>query len=388
MPLVGKGYLLQQGNSEISSTHPAPPSPPRNYFASIDGLRLLASVNIVLFHLERAGALYHLHGSPGWLFSLLKAPAFHASLFFILGGFIYGVKFAGREQAFNSRSFFRKRLKALYPLHVVTTLLMVLLCVFSDAVINIPRLAFSVFLHLSGTWAFWPQKAYMLNSPAWALSAFFLCYLLLGPTIRITARLATRPSLILAMVCAAVPIFLWSGLYAFIQRPEWYHFFHVFAPIRFCEFVLGILLARMYLLNPVRSAIPSFVNDLIFIGIVTCIYYIAQWEGHSPDGLKFFQYHSLMIPLYAILVYRMVRADGIVAWFFALKPVRSIGMCSFYPYLLHIPLSSLTCFVALRAFGKNGLFHEPLPLIIFMLILYVGSALVWQKFRTGRSKKS
>jgi peptidoglycan/LPS O-acetylase OafA/YrhL len=342
----------------------------------------------VLFHLERAGALDHLHGSPGWLFAPLKGPAFHASLFFILGGFIYGVKFAGKERTFDTRAFFRKRLNALYPLHVMTTLLMVFLCIWSDAIINFPRLAFSVFLHLTGTWAFWPQKAYMLNSPAWALSAFFLCYLLLGPTIRVTASLKTRRALLLGMVGATLPIFLWSGLYLFIQKPSLYHFFHVFAPIRFCEFVLGILLARMYLLKPGRSAIPAIFNDLIFVGLVFCINRIVHWEVHAPDGLKFFQYHSIMVPLYAILVYRMVRANGIIAWIFALKPVRSIGMASFYPYLLHIPLSSLTCSIAYRVFHIKGLFHDPLPLIVFMLVLYIGSALVWGVFRTGRTKKA
>jgi peptidoglycan/LPS O-acetylase OafA/YrhL len=359
--------------------------PRKNYFASIDGLRLLASINIVLFHLERAGALDSLHGSPGWLFSIIKGPAFHASLFFILGGFIYGAKYADRERTFDWRTFFTKRLKTLYPLHAVTTLIMVLLLVFSNAVINVPRLGFSVLVHLSGTWALWPQNAYRLNSPAWALSAFFLCYLLLGPVLHLTARLVTRKSLLLAMACAITPIALWSLLYVAIDKPQWYHFFHVFAPIRFFEFILGLLLARMYLLNPARSAIPSFVNDLIFLALIVCIYYNVKWEAYSSDGWKFFQYHTFMVPLYAVLVYRMVRAGGFVASFFALKPIRSIGMSSFYPYLLHIPLSSVACFIAWRVFGVDGLFHEPLPLIIFMVALYVGSALVWGKLRTGRT---
>ncbi|MBN1129077.1 MAG: acyltransferase [Chitinispirillaceae bacterium] len=361
---------------------------PKKYFASIDGLRLIASINIVLFHLEQAGALDHLHGSPGWLFTILKGPAFHASLFFLLGGFIYCIKFAGKETTFDIRSFFWKRLKTLYPLHVATTLLMVLLCVISASHLNLPRLVLSTLLHFSGTWAFWPQKWYMLNSPAWALSAFFLCYLLLGHALRFTERFKTRGTLLGAMAGCFAVLFLWSGLYAAIGDQSLYHQFHVFAPVRFFEFLIGMLLARRYLLNPSRSTLPAFVNDLIVIVICVGIFFTARQEHYAGDRMAFFLYHSAMIPFYAVLVYRMAREGGFFASFFALKPVRSLGMCSFYPYLLHIPLSSLTCTIAKRVFGFDGLFHEPLPLIVFMIALYVGSALVWGRLRTGRSTPS
>ena len=369
-------------------TPPEATSGRTNYFASIDGIRLIASVNVVLFHLVRTGALDDLHGAPGWLFALIKGPAFHASLFFILGGFIYGAKYAGRESSFNPGAFFAKRLKALYPLHAITLAIMVIICFVNAPSIDYARLARSIALHASGAWALWPQSTYTLNTPSWALSAFFLCYALFGPCLRLTALMTSRFRLVLAMALMLGVIASWSGLYAAIGDESLYQQFHVFAPVRVCEFIIGILLARFYLIHPARSAVPPLVNDAIVLGLCAAIYCNVRWMHAASPGWVFFRYHTVMLPLYALLVYRMVRADGVIAAFFGFAPVRIVGMCSFYPYLIHIPLASLVELAAKRIFHVDGLFHKPLPLVIFMVVLYIGSALLWQKFRTGRSKKS
>ena len=105
-----------------------------HYFSSIDGLRFFASLNIVLFHLEFMGGFNELNGSPGWFFRIIKGPTLHATFFFFLGGFIFTTKFFPALEHFNLKQFLFKRFRELYPLHLITTLLMTILFVMEEVV--------------------------------------------------------------------------------------------------------------------------------------------------------------------------------------------------------------------------------------------------------------
>jgi len=98
------------------------------YYQSIDGLRLFAAVNVALFHyVTTMGGLDTMGGSPGWLFNIIKGPMFHASLFFILGGFIFGTKITPHVDSFSVKNFIGVRLRQLYPLHFLTTVAMAII---------------------------------------------------------------------------------------------------------------------------------------------------------------------------------------------------------------------------------------------------------------------
>ncbi|HEX2957175.1 MAG TPA: acyltransferase family protein, partial [Chitinispirillaceae bacterium] len=207
------------------------------YFRSIDGLRLLASINIVLLHLEGIGGLNNLNGAPGWLFKLIKGPAFHASIFFLLGGFIFTIKFSSQAQNFKTLPFLRKRFSELFPLHIITTAIMIIMFVIrysANEDFNLIKLFYSSLIHLSLLYSFFPFFSYTLNTPSWALSAFFLCYLLFGPVLRLIVPVNRKRLLLTLAFFCCIPVLLWGLLYGVLGTPEkLYHFFHIFAPIRF-----------------------------------------------------------------------------------------------------------------------------------------------------------
>jgi peptidoglycan/LPS O-acetylase OafA/YrhL len=51
-----------------------------DYFPAIDGLRLLASINIVMLHLGSSNALAYMANNT-WLMPVFTAPAFAAGIF-------------------------------------------------------------------------------------------------------------------------------------------------------------------------------------------------------------------------------------------------------------------------------------------------------------------
>lgn len=369
--------------------------PATQYFNSIDGLRLLASVNIVLFHLERLGGLHELQSNPVWFFRIIKGPAFHASLFFILAGFIFTVKYAPLAATFSTRALLCARLRDLYPLHALTTALMipfVILPCIAPSCVDWAKLIFSAVIHFGCAWSVFPFFTYNLNTPSWALSAFFLCYIAFGPLLRRIAVLSSRRVVVALMACCCMPPVLWGLFYARLGAPaHLYQFFHAFAPIRLFEFVLGMLLARLYHLNNSKPRkmqvqdIPAL-NDAIILAALIALYAGLMMRAEAGELMRWQLYHAFPLPLYAVVLYRLARGNGLCARLFATRLIRSLGKCGFYPYLVHIPLVSWICWISEHAFGYRRFLHSPLNVAAFMIVLYGGSYLYWMHARKKRGK--
>lgn len=352
----------------------------KRYFLAVDGLRLMASINIVLFHLQGIGGLYDLHEKPQWFFRILKGPAFHASIFFMLGGFIFTIKFARQAATFNNRAFLIKRFKELYPLHFITTLAMVALKVVHNlptGTLDIPKLLLSTFMHLSMLWSFIPFGTYALNRPSWALSAFFLCYLLFGPMLRLVLKINRKRTCMLSALLCMVPLLLWGLLYGELGTPDHlYAFFHIFAPIRFFEFVAGMVLARFFQLSVRDEHAPigaHLLNDLIIIGVFALIYLNLFLQRSDNALLVYMSYHLFMSPLYFFLLYALATERGIIARTLSLPFVRKTGRSSFYPYLIHIPLISVITYFCEHYLAYYKFLHRPYNILIFTVLLYSGA---------------
>ncbi len=360
------------------------------YFKAIDGLRLLASINIVLFHLEGIGGFYNMGGNPPWFFRILKGPAFHASIFFILGGFIFALKFAPKIAQFKTGSFIKKRLQELYPLHLITTLLMAALFILHRAGsgnLELPKLFYSIFMHLSFLWSFIPFGSLNLNTPSWALSAFFLCYLLLGPVLKWSLTLNSRRVISLYMAAFFLPLVLWGALYGALGTPDnLYNFFHIFAPVRFCEFVLGVLLARFFVLGRERPQFRfmSFRSDIALVILLILIFKNLHFQSKEHPVLTWFSYHVFMVPLYLTALYTLALEKGLFVRILSFPVFRMAGRTSFYPYLIHIPLISIITMICEKGFGYRKFLHNPWNILVFMIILYGGSYLYVYSFRNKR----
>jgi len=369
--------------------------PQKRYFNAIDGLRLLASVNVVLFHLEAAGGFNDLGGSPGWLFRIIKGPAFHASLFFILGGFIFAVKFAPKVAEFSARAFLKKRLRELYPLHLITTLVMVALYVVkrwgTDEVINAPKLIFSSFMHLSFLWSLCPFGSMNLNTPSWALSAMFLCYLLFGPLLKRSLGLKSRLAVMGWMALFFIPLAAWWLLFAAIGSPDaMYQFFHGFAPVRFFEFGLGALLARFFALRDENKRPPLFIAvrcDLAVLLLCGLVFVNLSSAVRATPALERLSYHVFMIPVYLTAIYTMSIEKGLFARIMAHNVVQKLGRTSFYPYLAHIPLISVITIFCERVLNYKKFLHSPINIVIFTVLLYGISYIYVYAFRNKRRER-
>ncbi|MBD3419608.1 MAG: acyltransferase family protein [Chitinivibrionales bacterium] len=370
-----------------------PPAKP--YFKAIDSLRFFAAVNIVLFHLERLGGFYSLSCQPKWFFVFTKGPMFHASLFFILGGFIFTIKFSNKIDSLRPGKFLLGRLRDLYPLHVITTLAMVPLTItkaLSCGEFDIGRLLYSCAIHLSLLFAFIPFNVYRMNQPSWALSAFFFCYLMFPCASRFVARIKRRRFVLAAMLLALIPGIFWSfGYKMYGDTRDIWQFMHTFAPIRFFEFLIGMLLAQFYILgrdkpSAISSRTQALISDVIILICVALLYFNLSPVVRPSYFTRWISYHIYVLPLFAIILYMFAVEKSYLSRICTFPLIRKLGQSSFYPYLLHIPLISWLCFTLERACGYRRFLHSPVNVAIFLIVLYSASSVYWNLVRQKRRK--
>ena len=355
------------------------------YFKSIDGLRLFASVSVVLYHYERMGGFNDLGGAPALFFRILKGPAFHASLFFMLAGFIFNIKYAPHVKQFSSKVFLKSRFRQLYPLHLITTLAMAPFMIFDNG-LSISKMAFSLFMHLSLLWPVFPFYSYTMNQPSWALAAFFYCYLLFKPMLQFVNGIEKRR---MVLLCLGVPVsvtILWSLLFAWVgYKNDLYVFFHVFPLMRIFEFMAGMLVSRLFIIRTDKERHPIFrsgwYNDAVIIGTLFLIYASIALRSGAEDIQLWFSYHFMLPVLFMILLYRFARGNGFLSMLMAFPIVRNLGKSSFYPYLLHIPLIAWISFFLNKYFGYNQFLHSPTNVIAFVSGMYLVSMLYTVYFR-------
>lgn len=366
------------------------------YYFAVDGLRLLASINIVLFHTEAIGGFYNLQGSPDWFFRILKGPAFSASIFFILGGFIFTSKFASRVESFNTWNFLKKRFSELYPLHALTSLIMIGLMIaryLPDGALSIPKLIFSTFLHLSLLWSVFPFFSYSLNTPSWALSAFFLCYLFFHPLLRFVIRINKKRILMLWIAVFLIPSTIWGLVFYFMGSPaNLYQFFHAFGPVRFFEFGIGALMARFFQLSDryrKKTLFTLVIYDIVLILASILIYLNIQYFN-SPDKplMTWMSYHVFMIPLFIVILYCLAVERGMIQLVLSQPFIRNVGKSSFYPYLIHIPFISGVTFFCEKFLGYKTLLHSPENATILVIFIYASCFLYFMIFRKKKIVKS
>jgi peptidoglycan/LPS O-acetylase OafA/YrhL len=343
------------------------------YFNSIDGLRLFAAVNVVLYHYERMGGFNNLGGNPSWFFSIIKGPAFHASLFFILAGFIFTIKYSQERSEFSTFTFIKSRLRQLYPLHIISTLSMVPFIFLSGEYIDMAKFSDSIILHLSMLYPFFPGDYNTLNMPSWALSAFFFCYLFFKKALVFVNSISSKKVVVATMLIPFAAVFLWGALFGILGTPDSLkNLFHMFPPYRFMEFLTGMLVARIFTLRQGNTEKKQFgfINDIAIIVTLIFMYQNLQFRTGRGDLFEWYSYHLIMPILHTVLLYRLARGTGLISKIMSFSWIRNVGKSSFYPYLLHIPAMAWLCYILENYFGYDTFLHSPINLGAFIVILY------------------
>ena len=188
------------------------PSKPRVQLEALTGLRGLAAIFVVLYHI-RSGQTNSL---PDWLIALFSKGYLAVDLFFILSGFVMWTSYAAKfsEQGLSStRHFLWRRLARIYPLHLAILSAMAAFAVVLKFTGRNPGpdMNFSELpLHLLLVQAWGLVEAVRWNDPAWSISAEFASYLCF-PLIALGADWDRRSFATIAAAVAGLLIMIAGG---------------------------------------------------------------------------------------------------------------------------------------------------------------------------------
>ena len=362
----------------MSTSH----SPPKHFFL-LDLLRGFAALVVVLWHWQH---FYYFKNGIDPNFKITQQPCYSVfyvfynygfvavDLFFLISGFIffflYADKISGKK--ITTKSFALLRFSRLYPLHLVTLILVCFLQYFFYAgtgsyFVYTENNYYHFFLNLFFAVSWGLEKGPSFNGPGWSVSVEILLYLLFF----IICRFKLNRVFVLAAIMVAALVV--QGFYQPLGRGLY-------------SFFLGGLVYYLYLYL-IKSGRAMAV--LKFLGIINLIFIVAiaieaKYEFLQYYCQKFlhanFHYniivHGLIFPffvLYLILLETIKGAKG--------KKLAFIGNISYSSYLLHFPLQLIIVFFCNKwHINRFHVFNSGYALLCFFTLLITLSLLSFYFF--------
>jgi peptidoglycan/LPS O-acetylase OafA/YrhL len=332
-------------------------------FYSLDVLRGLAALSVVFWHWQafsyvdmQLSPTFSIRAQPLYV---IFAPLYRASylavdLFFSLSGFIFYALYSDRvsRHRISAREFFILRLSRLFPLHLVTLLLVTIgqaiffsltqsyfVYRYNDAYHFVLNLLFA------SSWGL--EKDHSFNGPFWSVSVEALLYAIFF----CVCRLRPVSPRVTALMCI-VGLALWP-LYGPVGHGV------------FSFFVGGtvFLAYRRTLAHPPSGTLLALIVPLWLIPVVAAaVPVIASVPHFAPVASMYMRCLVFPATIYALAVYETER--GTLG-----RRLAVIGDISYSIYLLHFPLQLLLAIVA-TAFGIGfAVFLSPYALVGFFAVL-------------------
>jgi peptidoglycan/LPS O-acetylase OafA/YrhL len=310
---------------------------PSNRLPGVDGLRAVAALWVVLFHVT---ALSHARFPqvPG-LDLFLKSGSTGVSLFLVLSGFCLFLPFAGgRTARFKSGDFFKRRFRRLAPAYYTSLVLSVALLLVTSQPLGVPGLSFGdatwqLATHLTLAHSLFPDTFYALNGAYWSLGLEWQLYLGLPLLIFGMRRFGLWPVVGFAVGCnvvyrLALGLAINSGtIPAGSALAEYVLPNQLFG--RWAEFAFGMLAAELYATHRLER-LGRFV-PLMLCGIVALVpvaLLVTQYElSHIVYGLVF-------VTLLCLVLVGDNAVTRVMSW----RPLVAIGTMSYSLYLIHQPV--------------------------------------------------
>jgi peptidoglycan/LPS O-acetylase OafA/YrhL len=327
---------------------------------SLTGMRWAAAFLVFCLHIVVASMLDPASAGSKVASLLFGAGEIGVSFFFVLSGFV--LMWSARPGDSPLR-FWRRRLARIYPVHVVTALVAVVLgatlgqLARPDNFYGVPDIgSFLANLFLIHSWI--PGQQQSLNTVSWTLACeafFYLTFPIWGALAR---RLSARGAWVFALVSVALVI-----LPAFLQRELAVQWLQAFPAARIGEFTLGVALARLVALEAWRGPRLD-----IALGVMLVSYFLVPvWPGEYGFSVATIVGIGVLIPAAAVADLR-----GDASFWRSPRMVR-LGELSFAFYMIHL----LVIRVVRRAAPGLVRLHSTAELFVVAGIFAASLGLAW-----------
>lgn len=345
----------------------------KNHYPILDGLRGVASVLVIMFHVFEPFSL----GNP--FIQIINHGYLAVDFFFLLSGFVVAYAYDDRWGTLTQWDFYKRRLVRLQPMVIMGSLIGAALFYFQVSHTAFPLIAGTpvwkmLLLMLIGCTLIpvpismdirgW-QEMHPLNGPAWSLFFEYIANILYAVIVRRFSKLILSIFVSLA-ACLMIGYLLYGtqgdliGGWSLDKSQLFIGFTRVLYP-----FFAGVLLSRVGKLIRVKNA---FWWCSLLIVVVLSIPRIGDEHHVWLNGL----YESVTVIIIFPLIVSM-GAGGILHSARSAKICKFLGDISYPLYITHYPLIYIfTAWVANKdiPLGPEGLLAGLLLAIVSILLAY------------------
>jgi peptidoglycan/LPS O-acetylase OafA/YrhL len=313
----------------------------RPHLRALTGLRFLAAFQVLVFHCT-SWSRWTRHAL---LRNVAGCGYVAVSLFFILSGFILTYVHGARNKPLDRTDFYVNRFARIYPAYLFGLLLVAPFYFVHTLRHDGPaRLVESVAAVLALVQGYVPSLALVWNPPAWSLSDEALFYALF-PAIALWL-VARRRTVAVGVGLASYALSLAIPLAYIVLSPDgptpatpdsrgfWLGVLRYGPMVRLPEFVMGIVLGRLFLDDDFRRAWDA----RSVAGSIVAVLAIGAVLATSPSIPYPLLHNALLAPVFALLIVSLAAGRGPLAALLGTSLFVTLGEASYSLYLIHVPL--------------------------------------------------
>ena len=305
---------------------------------NLTSLRFFAALSIFLHHSIPLGVDFSQYARGlnfGWT----------VSFFYVLSGFVLSYSRDGRiHNRKDIAMFIGERVFRLWPLHLVCGLFVMLTLTAQGSFEQ-----YYLFLTMQHSWVSQYYTAFFLNGASWSISVEWYFYLMFPFIILLNVRslVALTAAWIIIVTALMIAVSWYPRFFPFspptanLMQPgvTVASFFHLFPPVRFAEFLIGMLTYHAYRRFPLSSRMATLVQ-IAALGLAALYVFNVPWVSkrvYSTLPVVIAQTHtnSGLYPIFACIVFAFAYQTGPLSRALSSRVLIYLGEISFSLYMVH-----------------------------------------------------
>ena len=342
-----------------------------NFIPEIDGLRFIAIVSVVLFHLfgfisEKDNPTYISQIDFSFVTKILKHGDLGVPLFFVLSGFILGLPFAKHhikdEKKVNLRSYFYRRITRLEPPYIIVMSILFIAVVYTNK-IQITEGINSLLASLVYSHNIIFNDTSFINVVAWSLEIeiqFYILVPILTLLFSVKNKNKRRIGILTSIVIASLLSYYTNLKFVFIS--DYLHYF-----------LIGFLLVDYFLEDNTEKQNTILRSGISVLSLLALFYFDESYFTFENGVLiwELLLVSLIFISYYNIIIYKSLS-------FFSNKIITNIGGMCYSIYLLHFVVISFVGNPLLEIrFSENEIINISMYSIILLVAILIISTIFY-----------
>ena len=294
--------------------------------------RFIAIIVVLFFH--GGGGVYVQAVDVFPLSPILISATTSVTYLYVLSGFVMSLVNYRPQEKFDTGKYWTARFVRLYPLYLISFLLVCYYYIDSIAQIKLQKTLTNVLV----LQAWIPKYAQSFNYASWSMTVEFFFYAVFPFFTLWAYRQSTKKliwvSIIVWVISQLIHNTLWVGYF-----PEYENFLVYFPLFHLSSFILGAVGGIWYLSEGREQRNKSSTGLLVFTGgvLLVFVYLIISSEiTKFPHGIQLMT--GLLAPVLTIIIVALALDKSRLSTFLNNPVLVTLGETSYGLYILHVPV--------------------------------------------------